>query len=139
MLRSEAGVPLQVFFEQWREQLTNTRRDLSDELKKLPRLRGEVSFVPLSSISRKIRYHVAIEPPPTPGTRYSFLYHSLSAFDETVDPKSIQHEQNAYPERAQDELSETHSRGGRLFWTFGLEVPELGCQVISGWHRQEIE
>ena len=59
--------------------------------------------------------------------------------DEEVEPKSIQREQNSYPEQAEDDLPETFSRGGRLYWTFALDVPDLGCPVISGWQRQEIK
>jgi hypothetical protein len=139
ILRREAATSLPPFFGQWQVELAQARQTLADGFKQLPHLRGEVSFIRLSQDSRKIRYHAIIDPPPTAGTRYSFLYSSLSAFDEEVDPKSIQHEQNNYVEGAQEELPETLSRGGRLYWSFALQVPELGCQAISGWQRQEIQ
>jgi hypothetical protein len=138
LLREQAGVALDAFFSQWQQELAGARRELSEELAQLPRIRGEVSFIPLSTESRKVRYRISIEARSAPPARYSFLYHQLPALDEEVLPTSIQREQNrvAQPE---GELPEAYSRGGRLYSTFEVEVPALGCAVISGWTRQEIK
>jgi hypothetical protein len=138
VLPQEARITMTTFLGQWQDELAAARRSLEKDVKALPRVRGEVSFVPLSPDSRKVRYRVNIEPQPTAPMRYSLLYHLLSAFDEEVEAKSIQREQNAYTNQVLEELPETYSRGARLYWTFALEVPQLGCQVISGWKRQEI-
>ena len=139
LLQIHSGIELQPFFNQWQTDLAEARRSLASELAQLPKLKGDLSFVRLSQDSRKIGYRLVISPPPTAETPYSFLHRSLSAFDEEVQPESLQREQNRYPRQAQDELPETFSRGGRLYWTFAMELPELGCQIISGWKRQEIQ
>jgi hypothetical protein len=139
ILRHETGVTLAAFFVQWQEDLAAARRTLADDLKALPRIKGELTFLPLSPDSRRVRFRANIEPVPASPVRYSMLYYLLPAFDEEVEPKSILRVQNDYAQQPQDELPETYSRGGRLFWTFSHEVPELGCPVISGWQRQEIK
>jgi hypothetical protein len=138
ILREQSAVSAAIFFEQWQQELAVARHGLAGELARLPRLRGEVNFIPLSSESRKVRFRLTIAPPPAPEARYSFLYSPLEAFDEEVGPHSIRREQNNYGQHPAGELPETYSRGGRLYWTLALPVPALGCQVVSGWNRQEI-
>jgi hypothetical protein len=138
-LVNQVGIAEGVFFTQWQEELAQARRALADQLKQLPHLQGQVTFVPLSKDSRKIRYSATIEPAPKKPVRYVFLHTALSAYDEEIDPKTIEREQQAYPEKAAEELPETYSRGARLYWTVGFQVPQLQCQVISGWKRQEVE
>ena len=79
-----------------------------------------------------------IEPPPPVGARYSLLYCELPVFDEEVLPQLLRREQNPYPARAEGDLPESMTRGARLYWTFELDVPALGCAVVSGWKREEI-
>jgi len=137
LLLMEAGVEFNTLWAQWLEELAAARNLLASELVRIPKLTGEVSFAPLSAASRKISYHVRIEPA-RGDTRYSFLYHQLPAFDEEVAPQSIRREQNLYAQRPNGELPQSFTRGARLYWTFSLEVPELRCPVISGWKREEI-
>ena len=113
-------------------------RALASELERFPRLDGQVTFVPLFADSRTVRFRVRIERPPVPDARYAVLYHQLPAFDEEVSPPSIQREENIYSRRPEGDLPETYARGARLYWTFALDVPALGCRVVSGWKRQEV-
>jgi len=137
LLMTQAGLTLGQFWSLWQEELASMRRELADDLAQLPKLRAEVIYVPLSAESRQIRYRVRIEPPPDRAP-YSFLHHQLPVFDEEVAPQSIHREQNLYPQRREGELPHTFARGTRLYWTFSLDVPALGCSVISGWKRDEI-
>jgi hypothetical protein len=138
LLTKKAGVELKTFFVQWQTELARARTTLTNDFVRLPRIRGRVDFIALSPDSRKVRYHTVIAPLPEPPVRYSFQHLVLSAFDEEVDPKTIQREQNGYPQVSDAELPETVSRGARLYSTFSLEVPALGCEVISGWQREEV-
>ena len=137
LLPREAGVAFETFWAQWQEELAMARRELAPALAQLPRLRGEVKFLPLSADSRQVRYALRLDGPPT-SARYSFLYHELSVYDEEVPPQAIRREHNALAQEPQGELPESYARGARLYWTFALDVPELGCPVISGWKREEI-
>jgi hypothetical protein len=138
ILREETGVAMEVFLGQWQGDLAEARRGMAKDLKEIPRLRGEVTFVPLSEASRKVRYRVKMEPAPANAAPCWFLHRTLEAFDEEVDTKSLERERNIYAEGSLEDLPESYSRGGRLYWTFGFDSPELGCQVISGWVRQDI-
>ena len=137
LLSREAGVAFETFWAQWQEELAMARRELAPALAQLPRLRGEVKFIPLSTDSRLVRYELRLTGPLT-SPRYSFLYHELPVYDEEVAPQAIRREQNPLAQQVQGELPESYSRGARLYWTFALDVPELGCPVISGWKREEI-
>jgi hypothetical protein len=138
-LREQAGETPEAFFAQWQEELAAARPALAAELAALPHLDGQVTIVPLSADSRKIRFRLNLTPAPPAEMRYSFLYQQLPAFDEEPDPKSLQREQNNYAQSPEAELPETYSRGQRLYWTLAVDVPVLGCQVVSGYHRQEIQ
>jgi hypothetical protein len=139
LMRQYGGESLQDFFAEWQTELSAARQKLAAELAQVPRIHGTVTFVPLSSDSRKVRFRAAIEPAPPLDARYSFLHWRLPAFDEELAPKLIQREQNSYAQRPEDELPETFARGSRFCSTFALDVPALGCQVISGWSRKELE
>jgi hypothetical protein len=139
LLRKHAGEGFREFFEQWQNDLAAVRPVLAEDLAKLPRLSGQVDSLPLSANSRKVRFHACIEPLPATDARYSFLYHRLPAFDDEISPKSIERIKNSYAQRPMDELPETFSPGTRLYSTFSLEVPALGCTIISGWRREELQ
>jgi hypothetical protein len=137
-LRDQVGENTETFLNQWQAELASARHRLKGELAQLPRLSGQVFVVPLSAESRKVQFRLRIEPAPAGDVRYSFLYQQLSFFDQEADVKSLQREQNSYTHSPAAELPETYARGQRLRWTFALEVPALGCQVISGYTRQDI-
>ena len=124
------------FFADWQSDLAEARQQLAQQLDSLPRVSGEVSFVPLSETSRRVHLRARIDPPISGS--YQFLYQQLPPFDEVVLDKALLRLENSYADRPEDDLSATYSRGSRLLWTFAVPVPALGCRVISGWNRQEI-
>jgi len=138
MLQSEVGLTPEQFWLLWQEELAAARRTLATELAQLPRLSGQIEFRNLSPDSRQAQYRVLIEPPPPAGTRYSLLYAELPVFDEEVAPQLLRREQSPYPGKTQRELPDSLTRGTRLYWSFELDVPALGCAVVSGWKREEI-
>jgi hypothetical protein len=137
-LRRQTGKRPEDFFRVWQEELALARQSLVGELAGLPRLSGQVTFVPLSAESRKVRFRVVLEPSPGSDVRYSFLFQQLPALDEEAEVKTLQREQNSYLQSPEAELPETYARGQRLRWTFAVDVPALGCQVVSGYIRQDI-
>ena len=138
LLQMEAGLTPEAFWSLWQEELATARRELAADLAQLPKLTGQMDFARLSPDSRQARYRVQIAPTPPAGARYSLLYCELPVFDEEVSPQLLRREQNPYATRAQSELPESLTRGTRLYWTFELDVPALGCAVVSGWKREEI-
>ena len=138
VLREKTGTTPETFFRQWQEELASAHSLFDKDLAQLPRLRGEVNFMPLSADSRKVRFRAILDPVPPSDVHYSFLYRQLSGFNEELSPKSFQREQNSYLLSPEAELPGTFSRGQRLCWTVALDVPVLGCQVVSGFNREEI-
>ena len=67
------------------------------------------------------------------------LYAELSAFGESVKPSWIRREDALYVEQDTGELPGTFGRGTRFYSTFAVWVEVLGCNVISGWTRREID
>jgi len=137
-LREQTKAAPESLVLQWQEELASARQSLAPELAKLPRVSGQVNYVPLSAETRKVKYRVVLNPAPASETRYSFLYQTLSVLDEESQPKDLQRDQNGYAQNAEAELPESYARGQRLRWTFALDVPTLRCQVISGYVREEI-
>lgn len=138
ILREQTGQSAQDFLAQWVQELGTARQVLGRKLENLPRLDGQVTFVRSSADSRTVRFRLKITPPPGPTARYAFLYFPVGAYDEEVPPNSIRQEQHLYADSQDGELPGSYARGGRIYWTLSLPVPELGCPVISGWRREEI-
>jgi hypothetical protein len=138
LLESRAGVSQAEFVQAWLQALARARAHHAPALARLPRPQGSIEFVPLSGSTRAVRYQVQIEPAPAPGTRYWVYYDELPVLDEEVDLTKVHRVGNTFPEGAGGELPGTFAVGTRLYWTISLRVPELGCDVVSGWQRQEV-
>jgi uncharacterized membrane protein len=138
-LREQVGETPEVFFSEWQAELAACKPALAGELSALPRLSGQMGFVQMSADSRKARFRLNITPTPGADLRYSVLYGQLPAYDEEPDLKSLQREQNNYQQSPEAELPQAYSRGQRLYWTLAVDVPALGCEVVSGYNRQEIQ
>ncbi len=138
VLREQTRTSPQTFFQQWREELASAHLLFGEELAQLPRLRGKVNFMPVSASSRKVKFRIIVDPVPVSDVRYSFLYQQVTGFNEELSAKSFQREQNSYLHSPKAELPGTYSREQRLCWTVALYVPALGCQVISGFNRDQI-
>jgi hypothetical protein len=139
-LETLAGMPMATFIAAWRAELDSARAALKSDLARLPRVRGEVWFDALSAETRAARYRVSLDPAPeTAASRVTLLHANLSAFETTVRQQDLHREDVDAASSAAGELVGAWSRGGRLYWTFSMELSDLGCEVISGWNRREIE
>jgi len=140
-LEKRAGIPLQQFMQEWHAELETALAELSTELGELPRLQGEVSFKTLSPVSRAVSYRVNVRPASVINattSRLTLLHANLEGMDVEVAPNALSREEINFASETLHQLPGTWSHGDRLYWTFSLEVPELGCEVISGWNRQEV-
>jgi hypothetical protein len=137
-LHEQFGQTPEAFFGNWQQELATVRNSLAGQLAALPRLNGKATFISVSGDSRRARFRLAVDPPPGSEVRYSLLYERMTAFDEEVELNKLQREQDSYPKTTELELPQTYSRGQRLYWAFGMDVPALGCQVVSGFAREEV-
>jgi hypothetical protein len=141
LFEQNTGVRMAQFVSKWREELEAARLALTDDLERLPRVHGDVSFEALSADTRIVRYRVAVDPPPgvpDPASRITLLHANLTGADIEVGPNHLMREDIAVTPEASGQLDGTWTRGSRFYSTFSLEVADLGCEVISGWTRREI-
>lgn len=138
LMELELGIGLEEFARQWAGELEAERGRWHAELAKLPVLRGEVEFVPLSSATRRVAYRVSASPAPPPESQFLVQHSRLSVFDRPMLPSEVQRVAKSFAVEAKGELPLPAARGSRLGLNFALEVPELECRVISGWRREEV-
>jgi len=139
LFQDEAGIGYDAFIEQWSEALEAERRDRETELALLPRLNGTVQYETVTSATRRISYSLCVIPEVPPGGRCRFLHVDPGPFDREIEPEDVrfeEHDCRALADGAM--LPGTLGRGSRLAWTFALDVASLGCEVITGWVRQEV-
>ena len=137
LLEQTCGVSADDWFQQWSEELATARQTLADRLAAVPRLKGELAFEPLSPLTRKVTYRIQSDPPPASG-RFRLLHADLEAFDSEVPESKVEWEDLNYEQARSGELPQTYVRGSRVYWTFAVASEALGCDVVSGWRRQEI-
>jgi hypothetical protein len=117
--------------------LEDVRQLLADDLARVPRLDGQLRFEPLSPTTRQANYRLTSAPPPE-SERFRLLHGELEGLDTEVPPTEVGWEDLVYPDDRNGELPGTFARGARLYWTFAVQSERLGCEVISGWQRQEV-
>ena len=132
------GRPYSQFVQQWSAELAAVRRSRSDELARIPRVNGSLAFVAVSAVSRTVSYQFTCEPPPS-SDRFVLIHMELPPFDDEVAVQELRREELGYSRDKRGELPGTFGRGGRLYATFAIWDEKLGCEVITGWRRREIE
>ncbi len=136
-LEQASGEPFDEFLDEWMEDLAETRHSLADELARVPRLQGDLEFEPLSSKTRQVNYRVVAEPE-LDADRIRLLYTEIYVCDFEIPPEEVECESLSRDDGHSGDLPDTFTRGARLYWTFSATSDQLGCEVISGWRRQEI-
>lgn len=138
-LEARAKVPASRLYEAWQEALMQARDEKGHLVEKLPRVQASLRVDESSQASRRVLYSVGVEPPPAgTNTVVTFLHYPLPPYDEEVDPNVLIREQSTLAAAHDRELT-GYSRHQRLYWTGACHSKELGCDVISGWNRTELE
>ncbi len=137
-LRSAAGMSLDDFLTAWNEELAQARSRYGSRLERLPTLSAEVTFERLSPLSSKVFYRLKVTPRQERDLCYFFEHMRLPAFDTEVDRRDLKRERHSFPATTGGALTETLSRGDRFYSGFTMRIPELGCEVTSGWTRRDV-
>jgi hypothetical protein len=138
VLQQEADVAYEQFVVQWRSALALAAETRSDELAQLPRLKGQVEFIAISETTRSVSYTFHSDPPPANG-RFALLHAELPPLDTEVSASELRHEDLDYARSAHGELAATYPRGTRFYSTFAVWAEQLGCEIITGWTRREMQ
>ncbi|MEM1070338.1 MAG: hypothetical protein AAGI63_15650, partial [Planctomycetota bacterium] len=63
----------------------------------------------------------------------------LSAFDQWQPDRLAESQIELYEPGSTITVNESFAVGSRARWTTSLYVPQLECDVISGWQREEVK
>ena len=165
LLRRATGLTESQLLTAWHRELTLARSALADQLARLPQPTLELNLVATTPQTVLVRYQASFAPgrpplelrtpkdssratrqprpdksataPATDTLEYRLRYLQLPPFNEAIQENDLKDELHREPPAAtaQHELPETFPRGGRLLIGIATFVPELGCDITSGWHR----
>jgi len=138
LLERHGGIAYSDFVGRWSRDLDELASMRQNELDSIPRISGELTFDAISDYSRVVRFHFKSRPAPRSG-RFAVLYAELPAFGVSAEASEIRREDALFPEHVMGELPETFGQGTRLYSTFAARVDVLGCDIISGWTRSEMD
>ena len=89
-----------------------------------------------------VTYQLVITPrcePAAEDTNITVRFEELSVYDAWESDRLTESQIELYEPEKTITLTDTFAAGGRLRWTTSVFVPQLGCDVISGWRRQEVK
>ncbi len=138
LVKRHGGLDYSDFVDRWMEDLAGLERKHRDRLEGIPRISGEIQVESISEYSRVVRFRFASRPAPESG-RFTLLYAELPAFAAAAEACDIRRQDGLYPDQCQGELPETFDRGAKLYSTFATWVDALGCNIVSGWTRREMD
>lgn len=134
------GMSMDELVAAWNSALARARRDLSAELAAVPRVRLAIVQKSVTLATTVLGYRLSVFPPLAGAVEYRVRYLSLPGLDEPVEEDDVLDEaaQASLNEPIEGELAESFSRGGRVLVGAAIFVPQLGCDVISGWQRIDL-
>jgi hypothetical protein len=138
LLKQHGGLSYPDFFTRWSGDLDELAYLHRIELAQIPRISGEVLIDSMSDYTRMVHFHFQSRPLPDSG-RFTLMYAELPAFAASVEPSEIRREDVVFSEQSDYELPGTFRKGTRLYSTFATRVETLGCEIVSGWTRLEME
>lgn len=138
VLERETDLAPDPFVQLWLGELGECAKTLAGDLATVPRPSGTIEFAALSFGTRKVAYEFHCDPAPASG-RFVLQYSILPPFNQEVPEHELKREDRDYVRQSRGELPTTYSRGTRLYSTFAVRDERLGCEIITGWTRREIE
>lgn len=128
----------ETFKKHWIEQLEDLSSRWASELSQIPKVKMTVSLSAKSDESFEATAKPLIEPPPKDG-EVELLYEELDAFDAWEHDRTATSQIEEYREGTTVSMSRFFNRGSRARWTAKVRSDALGCDVISGWERRDIQ
>jgi hypothetical protein len=136
VMEREAGLPLADFMATWSEGLETRRRERAEDLTRIPKLEGTIRFEAMSASTRIVSFEFSCDPPPE--KRFTLIHIKLPPFDDELPTRQLHREEFQYASQRNGELPGSYARGTRFGSTFAVWDEQLGCEIISGWTRQEM-
>ena len=90
----------------------------------------------MSASTRIVSFEFSCDPHPE--KRFTLIHIKLPPFDDELPMRQLRREELQYESQRQGELPGSYARGTRFGSTFAVWVELLGCEIITGWSRQEM-
>lgn len=133
LLEREVHLSLAQLERAWQEAIQRERLAQQAILATIPKLDGEVRVEAPTSLSRRIRYQLSVEPAP-PEARFFLLWSPHYVLNDPLDEASL--ERSSFEVASKNgALSRSFSAGSNLFVAFAMVIPALGCEVRFGAQR----
>ena len=136
--RNIFGEDYEAFKKHWIEQLDDLSSKWDSELSQVPKVEMLVSLSAKSDESFEANAKPRIEPSPRDG-EVEILFEELEAFDTWEHDRTATSQIEEYRDGMTVSMSQFFSRGSRVRWTAKVRSEALGCDVISGWERRDIQ
>lgn len=134
----ETGLAYAAFLQHWDARLRQERALRAEELAALPRLSGRLRAEPLSGATRRLWFVPDAGSALPAGARVQLRYVELPLFDAEIAEDRVRSEDRFAPLGGPVDLPGTWARGTRIAFTLSQRPEALGCEVISGWTREEV-
>jgi hypothetical protein len=140
VLKERAGLDLTELEQAWSEALEAARHDLATPLAALPRLKLDVHQRAATDVTTLLGFQLSTAQAPAGEIEYRVRYLALPGLDEPFDEDDLVDEaaRARLDAPVAGELAESFARGTRAVVGASLFLPELGCDVTSGWKRMNI-
>jgi hypothetical protein len=140
ILKERAGLEISDLEKAWNGILEEARTELAAPLATLPRLKLDVHQRAATDVTTLLGFHLSVTQPPADEVEYRIRYLALPGLDELFEEDDLIDEaaRARLDAPVSGELAESFARGTRAVVGASLFVPELACDVTSGWQRTDI-
>ena len=131
------------FVKDWVIELQKQETTFAETLSSIPKLSAEANWIAKSAVTHELEVTPTCEPPPKSSNaasgNVSIDFEEIGIFDTWMPDLEVESQVQPYESGQTIVLKDTFSAGDRLRWTISVFSPELGCDVIFGWQRQEVQ
>lgn len=132
------GSDYQQFIRDWNTELKTLEQSFAKQIREIPRLTADVAWIKRSQVT----YEMQVTPRCSSENAIndvSVKYEEISVFDDWRTDRRAKSQTESFDPNDSITITDTFAAGGRVRWTTSVYAPELQCDVISGWQRQEVK
>ncbi|MGB7346775.1 MAG: hypothetical protein WBD20_21315 [Pirellulaceae bacterium] len=126
------------FVAEWANELQLERLTFSETMRLVPQVSAKARWIAKSTITHELEVTPTCDPAPADGN-VSVQHEEIGIFDTWTNDENVESQVEIYEPGKPIVVKDTFAAGDRMRWTVSVFSPELGCDVISGWQRQEVE
>jgi len=138
-MQDEAGVSVDALERAWRDRVAAWRRE-ARAMRDVPRVQGSIEAERGDGELRSLRWRIAFEPAPEPGSTCTLLHAAIGPFDAPVPKDELFREERACEELAPEgeALIGRYGPGERVLAAIEVHGATLGAPVRIAAERLEV-